>query len=749
MYIFLILLMLYCSCFLFLLFLTTESITSNMEVYVQNFKKAIKSNGSLTCYMVQCLPFGPPRSGKSCLYDNLLGRLPPGTPTTIDRPGTGSDSTDALTGTKMIQIKMDCRQGTTKPIFVDGATWNEVMSLEEEIAIYMKSIPPTPPAHSQSTDSIKPSSEVQPTSEQPPPLQTQPDRSQHTPLDDALIDAITQGVTDGNIDTSKLQALLDESITIFFSDTGGQPEFHEVLPALVAGPTVFMLVFNLLKALDSQYKVNYESSHNTYDEYDSFFTLREVLMKCLSSIISYHSAQVREFKEHKSLECPPPPTSVMAIGTHSDLVKNEKVDEMNEALRQSIAKTNLKRESIFEPYKTGQLVIPVNNYNKEDGSKVRQVFERLIRRSVAPYKVELPVAWLGLQLFLRQKGSSTILLSECREIGKRLKISSEDELKSCLFYLHYKTGTIRYYDKIEKLKDTVIIQPSIIFAAVSDFIVSTFTLENVGSEVKNSFNTLGLLKYSEVESIFKKQEMSKEMSFLQLAALLQHKNILVPAHDKNFDYFLPCALAHAPKCDPSDPASVINPTKAVNPLYLLFEGGFVPVGVYCGLIAFLCKHSWFRIAYDHSDKPRLYRDLAVMTFELENSKCSVNCIFKVTANHVEITFEECDNEVDLVCLKIKQFISKSLPDVCTQLQYSLDIWQYGTRCRHRKCLSKKVRHIAKVKKQDTRGSCTLIRETYPLEAKDLYWFSGIVYDWCLLRLFKFKFHFRWFYCYAS
>ena len=398
-----------------------------MEVDVQqNFKKAIKSNGSLTCYMVQLLPFGPPRSGKSCLYDSLLGRLPPGTPTTTDRPETGSDSTDALTGTKMIQIKMDCRQGTTKPIFVDGATWNEVMSLKEEIAIYMKSIPvtthtpkPTPPTHSQSTK----------------PLQTQP-------LDDALIDAITQGVTDSNIDTSKLQALLDESITIFFSDTGGQPEFHEVLPALVAGPTVFMLVFNLLKALDSQYKVKYESSHNTYDEYDSFFTLREVLIKCLSSIISYHNAQVREFQEHTSLEYPPPPTSVMAIGTHSDLVKNEKVVEMDEALQESIAETALEMKNILEPYKAGQLVIPVDNYNTKDGSKVRQVFERLIKRGVSPYKVELPVAWLGLQLYLRQKGSSTISLSECREIGKGLTIASEYELKSCLFYLHYKTGTI-------------------------------------------------------------------------------------------------------------------------------------------------------------------------------------------------------------------------------------------------------------------------------------------------------------------
>ncbi len=472
-------------------------------------------------------------------------------------------------------------------------------------------------------------------------------------------------------------------------------------------------------------------------------------MKCLSSIISYHNAQVCEFQEHTSLECAPPPTSVMAIGTHSDLVKKEKVVEMNEALQQSIADTALERESIFEPFKTGELVIPVDNYNTKDGSKVRQVFERLIRRGVSPYKVELPVAWLGLQLFLRKKGSSTISLSECRKIGMGFTIASADELKSCLFYLHYKTGTIRYYGSVEELKDTVIIQPSIIFSAVSDFIVSTFTLENATMAVQKSFKTLGLLKYSEVKSTFKKHKVSQEISFLQLAALLRHMNILVPAHDKNYDYFLPCALAHAPKFDPSDPASVINPTKAVDPICLMFESGFVPGGVYSGLIGFLCKHSW-SIAHDHSRKPRLYRDLAVMKFELKACKFSVNCIIQVMATHIEISFENRNEEVHLICPYIKQIISNSLPDVCTQLQYSLSIWQYGTRCRHIDCLSFED-HIASVNEQDKRGSCTLTSETYPLETgRDLHWFSGKVYWFYISFSTSLYIYYRWLICcYAS
>ena len=59
-------------------------------------------------------------------------------------------------------------------------------------------------------------------------------------------------------------SFLDQSLTIFYTDCGGQPELHEVLPALVAGPTLFLLAFSLHESLDMQYLScevrNYESS---------------------------------------------------------------------------------------------------------------------------------------------------------------------------------------------------------------------------------------------------------------------------------------------------------------------------------------------------------------------------------------------------------------------------------------------------------------------------------------------------------
>ena len=45
--------------------------------------------------------------------------------------------------------------------------------------------------------------------------------------------------------------------TIYLTDSGRQPEFQELLPALVVGPCVFIIVLPLDKDLKEKYKVKY------------------------------------------------------------------------------------------------------------------------------------------------------------------------------------------------------------------------------------------------------------------------------------------------------------------------------------------------------------------------------------------------------------------------------------------------------------------------------------------------------------
>ena len=647
--------------------------------------------------MVQCLPFGPPCVGKTCLYHCLLDKPPPGTPSTLNKPGSMSESTNVLTGRRMIQVKIDLDSHRHSPevVIAEDGSWKEVSSLHDEIAIYLKSI----------------ECQLQPQSI----AVSQP---AVTELDDAVVKAITEHVSGRNVDINKVQALLDKSMIIFYTDTGGQPEFHEVLPALVAGPSIFLLVFNLAEPLNSLYRVIYESDSKKY-EYDSSFSVSEVLMQCFSSISSYHNAQLQDFSKQKSyiqkyIEQRQPPTCVLVVGTHSDLVSSEDVVEVDEEL-----KTGFGENGIVEYYRSNSLLIPVNNYGPKDGSKVREVFDRVVKRKkegISPYKIQIPVHWLGVELYLRQKKSPTISLSECKEIGRKFNMQ-EEELISCLWFLHYKTGTIRHYSSVNELKDTVIIEPSIIFIAVTEFITSTFTLEHVNAQVHDDFKSLGLFKSKDVKSIFNQHEQRLGITYSQFIALLSHLNILVPAHDSNFDFFLPCALVHALESDRE--VTVVTSEE----LFILFKEGFVPKGIFSGLLGILIKAGW-KITYNNDHQPLLFRNKAVLSFTMKGCKYPIDCTITTTSAYIQLKIEKFEQEVELSILYsfVVKVLKQSLDEVCSVLQYE-KFWEFGIICKHANYDSKGL-HFAKIDEKEQTATCTKLKRSYLLKYGDNCWFNS-------------------------
>ena len=262
------------------------------------------------------MPFGLPRVGKTCLYHCLLDRKPPGKPTTREELGSGPESTNILTKRRMIQVKIHNPKSKRldKAIVAEGSQgcqWNEISTLQDEIALYLKAVHSQKKLHENvsalplpgnaskhinlnlAEQSTMPSSPVMCFNPKEDDLSNDSSSHSTVQLDDAILNAITDHVKHGEVDLAKVQHLLDKSLTIFYTDTGGQPEFHEVLPALVAGPTVFLLAFNLYEPLERVYEVRYASSEDDYEPYESTFTVKEVLMQCLSSIVSYHNSQIR------------------------------------------------------------------------------------------------------------------------------------------------------------------------------------------------------------------------------------------------------------------------------------------------------------------------------------------------------------------------------------------------------------------------------------------------------------------------
>ena len=106
---------------------------------MESFERAVKENGSLTYCTVQCMPFGPPRVGKTCLLKRLLDETPPGKPSTKSEASRDSKSTDVLEERKMIQV-VRMKHAPPNMIISESGEWKQVDSLEDQTAIIIKSV---------------------------------------------------------------------------------------------------------------------------------------------------------------------------------------------------------------------------------------------------------------------------------------------------------------------------------------------------------------------------------------------------------------------------------------------------------------------------------------------------------------------------------------------------------------------------------------------------------------------------------
>ena len=68
--------------------------------------------------------------------------------------------------------------------------------------------------------------------------QNEPEQSSYSDFIDTILDV-------GSEKWIAAKKRLKNQCTIYFTDTGGQLEFQEVLPAIISGPSIFLLVFNL------------------------------------------------------------------------------------------------------------------------------------------------------------------------------------------------------------------------------------------------------------------------------------------------------------------------------------------------------------------------------------------------------------------------------------------------------------------------------------------------------------------------
>ena len=104
-----------------------------------------------------------------------------------------------------------------------------------------------------------------------------------------------------------IKHLFKVTALVRMEDTGGQPEFMDMLPALTIGPALYLLFCKLIDELQSRYTVSYlsPSEGRSTTPVESTYTVKEVLLTTLASVACLSSHSSSEVSSDEDSISPP------------------------------------------------------------------------------------------------------------------------------------------------------------------------------------------------------------------------------------------------------------------------------------------------------------------------------------------------------------------------------------------------------------------------------------------------------------
>ena len=619
------------------------------EYHYEAYQQALKKEAAIPLKYLKVLFFGPPRTGKTSMRRRLVGEI----------QNLAKEPIQASTGTAEcydVIVKED--KINTSTAVITESTWSSIKVLcgkekntrvlDEELRLLYRLVSQTShrfPIENkplvENTSSVppnenRPSKENESLNENKFPVrdeQKSPVRSQEKvsstkttestsnistpwikPVGGRAYKFNAEDIEKKEIDKEfeafdkilrtsgegQIKDLLDGTILMNMVDTGGQPAFLEMLPALTMGPALYLIFFRLNQELKRTYEIQYVSKDNEEVPLgDSSYTVEEVIFQALSSIACFSCASPEK------ADMPNPSHAAILVGTHKDKLESDteaKIKDKDDALQKNVDKI-LKRDiheidkNFVHRFSVNQLIFAVDNMkgNEAELIEVRKRLQEVIGQMFHANRFPIPASWLMFGIFIRKMGKCTMSLSQCRIIGKRLSLT---DTNGALWFLHHCVGVLMHFPEVKEIKDIVICNPQIVFDSVTDLILDSFKIKWVHDSICDKFKEDGQFRFKDIQKIAEKRE-GDSLPLPNLVKLLEYLNIIAPirsegsslqsdAYKEEVLYFMPAVLKSATeeelhvKQDPRDPV----------PLMICFKCGFVPVGVFCAKVASLVSQGW-------------------------------------------------------------------------------------------------------------------------------------------------------------
>ena len=682
--------------------------SDEVQEFFRGIQEHIKRSGSIDRLLAHLVFVGLPGSGKSTLIARLL-KLPE-----IEKLLKASPSTGVMNGIIAVDVVDDTASMHAANIGNNG-DWNTVefsISCLRQMGVK---------CFVSFEDNEDVSDHVGP-SDSSMKCSNSKGSSQQTSTTLAYIRKIQK--KEGEF--KSIRPFLDNKISLYLSDTGGQIEFQELLPLLVAGLAIFVFLFPLNVKLSDFFRICYRKEDGSEDNcYTSSLTIREALLQTLSSIDAMRTNS--SIAKHKPY--------VFIAGTHKDCLMKEvhqpaaiqdkatPMDLEDKVLKvdKKIAEIDNEIKSLIKKHKYDDLVVYADPDKEQaifaiDNTCESEIFgtirSRILQfiRSREEFCIRFPLSYLLASLELQDSRQPFLHRKDFTKAVSHYGIS-EGEVDHLLQFLHSRIGQIRYFPT-KGLKDVIVNEPQALFDLVTDLIINSF--KQGGTMADHLEVQRGIYSFED----FHFESRFSHLTPTEVIELLKELRIVAPFMDHRAEvekYFIPCVLNHLSE------STLEEKQTDIQSLALMFECGHCPKGTFGVLVHYILTHKEEGKISWNLDINKIFKDQVSFQFGIYEDTIT----FKFLTTHLEVrcypnSIAERSEAFSkkIICNRVRVVLHEGIKQATKDLHYDERKTKYSLGLVCEKCM--KVHEMVEV---DNQHILKCPKDYYQLPDSGLYWFG--------------------------
>ena len=526
-----------------------------------------------------------------------------------------------------------------------------------------------------------------------------------------------------------------------FMDTGGQPQFISMLPAVNSFAMITFIVHKMKTggqdSLNKTVEVQYgnekgEISYKPHPHKYTYLQLIETLISYASNIVLPDNTFLDKVKRTECKESENSRSIVLA-GTHSgdNQLSEDDIKSIDKELQKAVEKSGI---NYIKPYlnKHYQYLVPVDNKKQgktpesqvtaEDAKRYTNPSD--IRRFIQKFlnhqdEVHVPVKWLILELEIRklcqQKNCNLISYENVLKLAKRKKLGyngefgddvDDDQFIKQGLRFHHSFGVLLYFEDVEGMQNLVITNHQWLFNKLSKIVEYSFTCNSDTREEAKEL-TNGIFKKSlldidclDISQDFRHSKIDSNSvdPINAFVNLLEHLRIAAPLTDDSLKYFMPCLLD---SCKLTDLKEKVPGYEAndIEPLLIQFKSTdnknySFPRGTFCFLVVeLMLSMKW---------NPRAHGEAYVNLITLfhKDAALYVTLIDRIFCLEVHVKYKKDNNVHD----EVRKIIDNALHTISKKLKIDCNLC-YGFICLCEDCPLSKEIHISYIQEAIDKDCC--------------------------------------------